>query len=285
MRPLPSALVGFGLALLLCACARGLNDDGYAAGPSDRGDAAGPSANDAAGEAAVDAPHGADASMDAPIVNDAGSSGDAIDASGAGDGAASSGNDAAPDAPADAITHDGGITGRIVFVSSALYPGNLGGLSGADMKCEALATAAGLSGTYKAWLSDSTTSAANRLTHASVPYVLVDGTVVAQDWNTLISGTDLLHAIDKTESGGAPPIGTFQCGGSEPMVWTSTDPSGASLAGGSDCSDWASSTVAEAFAGGADYAFWPTWTQACESGSGLSSSTCADTAALYCMQQ
>src|SRR5207248_2675590 len=41
-----------------------------------------------------------------------------------------------------------------VFVTSVMYDGNLGGLAGADAKCQARATAASLSGTYKAWLSD-----------------------------------------------------------------------------------------------------------------------------------
>jgi hypothetical protein len=288
MPPLRCAvIIGAGLGLHLGACAKGLTDD---SGTGDTGDAAGPSANDAAGEGTVNAPDAADASTDGPLANDLGSSGDTSALSEAGDDAVGSGDgDAAPDAPADAIESgpnpDVGATARIVFVSSALYDGNLNGLSGADMKCQTLAMAAGLTGTYEAWLSDSTTSAAFRLTHASVPYVLVDGTVVAQNWNALISGGDLLHAIDETESGGPPPVGTFQCGGSDPLVWTYTDPSGNPLGGGSDCSDWKSSTVAAAFTGAADIASWPNWTQDCQSGPGLSASTCADTAALYCVQQ
>jgi hypothetical protein len=64
-----------------------------------------------------------------------------------------------------------------VFVTSTGYPGNLGGLAGADAKCQERATAAGLGGTFKAWLSAAGTgnSAAERLTHATVPYVRVDG--------------------------------------------------------------------------------------------------------------
>jgi cysteine-rich repeat protein len=40
-----------------------------------------------------------------------------------------------------------------VFVSSQMYDGNLGGLAGADAKCQALADAANLTGTYMAWIS------------------------------------------------------------------------------------------------------------------------------------
>jgi hypothetical protein len=240
--------------------------------PGDLGDDAGPSTNDAGGGAA------SDARTEATVANDAGASDEST-------GASEGGDDAAPDAPGEAAS-EAGLKAHTVFVSSKLYDGNLGGLSGADSKCQALATAAGLTGTYKAWLSDSTTSAAYRLTHASAPYVLVDGTtVVAQNWNQLTSNGNLLHAIDKTESGGPPPVGTFQCGGSEPTVWTYTDPSGAPVGGGLDCSDWASSAVATAFTGVASGTDWPFWTQFCQSGPGASASTCADSAALYCMQQ
>ena len=40
-----------------------------------------------------------------------------------------------------------------VFVSSQNYTGALGGISGADAICQNCASAAGLTGTFKAWLS------------------------------------------------------------------------------------------------------------------------------------
>jgi hypothetical protein len=42
---------------------------------------------------------------------------------------------------------------KIVFVTSQTYTGNLGGHTGADQKCKALALAAGLLGNFKAWIS------------------------------------------------------------------------------------------------------------------------------------
>ena len=54
-------------------------------------------------------------------------------------------------------------TRHTVFITSARYFGDMGGLSGADTICQNAATAAGLSGTWKAILSDSTTSAESRL--------------------------------------------------------------------------------------------------------------------------
>jgi hypothetical protein len=75
---------------------------------------------------------------------------------------------------------------KIIFLTSQAYDGNLGGLAGADAKCQSLAAAANLSGTFKAWLSDSTTNASDRLTHNTGSYVRTDGAVVAINWLDLI---------------------------------------------------------------------------------------------------
>src|SRR4051812_26024409 len=69
-----------------------------------------------------------------------------------------------------------------VFVSSALYSGALGGLSGADSKCQGLAAAAGLPGAYKAWLADTTGAPISRFVHSTGPYRLVNGTTIAANW-------------------------------------------------------------------------------------------------------
>jgi hypothetical protein len=97
---------------------------------------------------------------------------------------------------------------KTVFVTTTTYLGNLGGLVGADAKCNERAQAAGLSGSYTAWLSDSTTLATDRITHASAPYMLVDGTKLADNYADLscqansIFGFDCLqHAINLHEDG------------------------------------------------------------------------------------
>lgn len=74
-----------------------------------------------------------------------------------------------------------------VFVTSEAYNGNLGGVTGADAKCQALADAANLGGTYRAWLSASGQAANSRLIHSIHPYGLVDGTLIANDWDHLVS--------------------------------------------------------------------------------------------------
>jgi hypothetical protein len=142
----------------------------------------------------------------------------------------------------------GCIVPQYVFATSGTYMGNLGGLAGADATCQSLATAAGLAGTFKAWLSDTTTNAADRLSHGS-GYVLVDGTLVAATWTQLTSG-DLAHGIDLDEHGSAL---------ANPYVWTDTNISGdAELSlnqTANSCTDWTNSTYSSSEVGPDDLAF------------------------------
>ena len=90
-----------------------------------------------------------------------------------------------------------------------LYDGNLGGLAGADAKCDLLASNAGLTGTFRAWLSDGIDSPDTRFLKAGNPYVLVDNTtVIASDWTDLTSGS-IQAPINLTELGGSHPGPVF----------------------------------------------------------------------------
>jgi hypothetical protein len=168
---------------------------------------------------------------------------------------------------------------KTVFVTSTLYKGGqLGGLDGADAKCQARAAAANLVGTYRAWLSDSTGSPASRFTQDVGPYVLVNGSIVANNWAGLTSNA-LRHALDITELGGAPPASTtMECSG--PLVWTDTDGSGNLENPGETCGDW-SDTIGQNSAWGLATA-QDTWTSFCNGGS---SAACSSLAPLYCFQQ
>ncbi|HEY0137229.1 MAG TPA: hypothetical protein VGB85_24265, partial [Nannocystis sp.] len=120
---------------------------------------------------------------------------------------------------------------RIVFSSSVEYLGpDLEGLYGADQRCRMLAAVAMLPRfeTYRAWLSDSTTAAADRITHSKGRYILVNGLVVAADWDALISGT-LENPINVTESSEVS-VGS--------RVWTGTLANGQPAYGSSFCADW-----------------------------------------------
>jgi cysteine-rich repeat protein len=87
-----------------------------------------------------------------------------------------------------------------LFVTSELYSGNLGGLAGADAECQSLADAAGLAGTYKAWIGDLEVLATDRLYHSPGRYVRVDGVLVADNFEQLEHGP--LHApATLTETG------------------------------------------------------------------------------------
>ncbi|MEZ4450554.1 MAG: DUF1554 domain-containing protein [Nannocystaceae bacterium] len=110
--------------------------------------------------------------------------------------------------------------GKVMFASSVVYSGALGGLSGADDKCQVLAGEAQIIGegrAFRAWLSDGVKSAAARITHSDAPYILLDGTIVAEGWADLVDGT-LAHPIDRNEMN--EPVKDFL------WAWTGTTPQG-----------------------------------------------------------
>lgn len=116
---------------------------------------------------------------------------------------------------------------------------DLGGLAGADQKCRTAAAGANLpaeAGRWKAWLSDTTTSAASRLNKNGSPYKLVDGTIIAENWTDLTDGT-LQNSIRKTQHGNS-----YNGEGAtrKNAVWTNTSPDGekASSALKDTCNDW-----------------------------------------------
>ncbi|MCA9876528.1 MAG: hypothetical protein KC442_02060 [Thermomicrobiales bacterium] len=123
-----------------------------------------------------------------------------------------------------------------MFVTERLPQlGALGGLAGADAACQTRATAAGLPGTYMAWLSDSSATPASRFTKSIMPYTLPRGETVAASWADLTNGDALGHAIDQMANGAL-----FSGNGN--TVWTNTLANG--NAGGSsatgNCANWTS---------------------------------------------
>jgi hypothetical protein len=179
------------------------------------------------------------------------------------------------------VVDDAPICALRVFVTSQLYTGDLGGLAGADARCQALADAAGLGGTHKAWLSSSTVDARDRLTHFGKPYVLVDGSVVASDWDEFAS----LHhqrPIDVTEAGEAAPISPAN-GVSIVYTGSSWDgtlytwPQNFGVIVHATCDDWLSMT-AHGTAGAGYLAAWGSWTS-------TYTPPCWKVASLYCLEQ
>ena len=155
-----------------------------------------------------------------------------------------------------------------VFVTSAEFGGNLGGLVGADAICQARAESAGLPGTYKAWLSDTTASPSTRFVRSTGPYRLLDGTRIADNWTDL-TDKSLAVPIDVTEAGN--PVA-----GSE-HVWTYTDTDGTARSGAGHCGNWGSA-AGEGEGGTHTTPSNDRWTQ-----SGFAD--CDTGAHLYCFQQ
>ncbi len=158
---------------------------------------------------------------------------------------------------------------KTVFLASGSFTGNLGGLSGADATCQSQGAGLGAGFTFKAWLSDSTTTAAARLTHSLGPYLLVNGTPVANNWNGLVSGA-LLHEIDMYASGATAPQTTVRTG-------TTT----AGAYSGMSCLDWRSSANANGCGYGLTNYKDGRWTEF----SGLNVACDFSPTSIYCIQQ
>ena len=191
---------------------------------------------------------------------------------------------AGPTDPTDTVDPPQIVSGnKRAFVTSTTYQGGvIGGLAGADAKCAAHASAGGLAGSYKAWLSDSHKSAASRLTHSTGTYSLIDGTLVAASWDDLVA-TRLQHAIDHDELGRAIP-GSLDCYGSDiTAAWTQTTIKGDIFRQVTfGCTDWTEISNDRGSLGanvGLVMASDSFWTE------GVCGITCTERAALYCLEQ
>jgi hypothetical protein len=212
-------------------------------------------ADSASGDAATDGP--LDAALDA--------AGDATDA--AGDAASDVGVDGAQDAQTDAHLDNE----KVIFVTSTLHQANFGSLEDADAICQARAVAADLPGIFRAWLSTRDVTAADRLTHAAVPYVRTDGTRIADDWDDLVDGT-LAASISIDE------MGTARTGD----VWTGTMLDGSNFTPCDretcDCQLWTDNTTSwVSQCGNSAWTNWR-WTENLEV-------SCSTSLRLYCLEQ
>lgn len=163
-------------------------------------------------------------------------------------------------------------------ITQGLIGGGTGGISAGDTICNNLASTAGLSGTYMAWLAitSGTDDPNTRMTtHANFAYVDTTGTTIANNWTGLISGT-LVNAIGRNESGG--PVAANQ------KVWTNVTANTGTTAtvSGSqntNCNGWTNNgggvhTAPNGVTGSAT----ATWTNSSTLG-------CNGNARLYCVEQ
>jgi len=141
-------------------------------------------------------------------------------------------------------------TAKKAFLSTAWGAGDLSlwsdatgtGLAAGDAICQSLATAQSITGTFKAWLSDSTTNAKDRFT-SNGPWVRLDGVKIANNMADLTDGA-IYSTINLTETG--QYMGAYG-------VFTGTVSNGTAHA--STCSNWTSnSSAVHGMAGIANYA-------------------------------
>ena len=155
---------------------------------------------------------------------------------------------------------------RRAFVTSETYNGNLGGVAGADAKCQGLAQGAGLGGTWRAWLSDDSATPASRFMQTATEIHRLDGNPIANDWADLTDGT-LLNALTITEKLGS--VGAS-------IVWTNTVGDG-TMPGTEYCANWSSASGLEQGLSGSSGATDETWTNA-------SLGPCNSKRRLYCFE-
>jgi hypothetical protein len=157
---------------------------------------------------------------------------------------------------------------RVVFATSSFYTANLGGLAGADAKCQTAADGSQLDRIrgrkFKAWLSVPATGATGRLVHGAKPYIRTDSMVVAKDFNELVSGL-LEHSIALDEQRQA-------VAGS---VWTGTRSDG-TPALGTSCNAW-TAVSGDQVISGMPGSSAVSWTEGVPIG-------CGTTARLYCFE-
>jgi len=115
---------------------------------------------------------------------------------------------------------------------------------------------------------------ARRMMHSTLPYVLVDKTVVANDWNDLVDGM-LAHAINLDEHGIAVPVTLAPVGFN---VWTNTTTNGSQV-GFNDCSNWTSADSMSYGSGGTLSSTDGSWTQA------SGTEPCSNFNRIYCVEQ
>lgn len=130
----------------------------------------------------------------------------------------------------------------LIFVSNEDWDGNLGGVSGANQKCQQAANAANLPGIFRAWIAtmegNEEKSPAQDWTelHDFIGnFIRKDGKVVAEGWDGLVSGSlavPIIYGEDGVDHG-------------IEKVWTNVKPTG-ELADidneSASCSAWSMST-------------------------------------------
>jgi hypothetical protein len=170
---------------------------------------------------------------------------------------------------------NGGGNGQVVevFVTSGTFDGDFGDQAGGDTECTNAATAAGLTGTWIAWLGRGSCGACEHPVDR-IPdgeYQLLDGTVVANDKADLTDGT-LDAAISLTENDTMLDAGN---------VWTGTTADGEG-GGVGTCTVWTTNDAGTRARVGDPIAVDQTWSDVGEGDPNTGGLTCDTLLHLYC---
>ncbi len=168
-----------------------------------------------------------------------------------------------------------GVGSKCVFITSAAFSADFGGATGADARCQGAANhgSNALRGRrFKAWISDASSSPSTRFVQSSVPYKLLDGSTVANDWADLTDG-NLSSAIYRDE------LGAFRLR----EGWTNTTTSGTAENPAGDptldsCANWTTTAAGSGRIGFGSEQTISNWTQGATFGCGMQN-------ALFCFQQ
>jgi uncharacterized protein DUF1554 len=160
---------------------------------------------------------------------------------------------------------------RRAFLSSAWLPG--GGLAGADAHCQADATTAGITGSFEALLATASASAASRFSTSGLPWMRLDGQLVAASATNLLTDTRyVLAPLNLTADREYVALASVWTGGADTFTL-----------GGSTCTDWTSSVPGQSgYLGTAQFAD-PDWFYDLNS-AGPSQQACNVSARLYCLE-
>jgi hypothetical protein len=152
-----------------------------------------------------------------------------------------------------------------LFVTSQDFLGDLGGLAGADARCQGAADSVSLGGAWKAVLSSSTVAARDRITITGPVVSAIGGNLIANDYSDFFDGTvDFPLKTDEW--------GTYVFAGS--YAWTGSTAMG-EISKSDTCSDWTSNAGAAAIGD----------PNSPSMSLGFDDARCSNTMRLYCIEQ
>lgn len=166
--------------------------------------------------------------------------------------------------------------GRLVFVTAEKFTGIQIGVAEGIMLCNQLGPQfEGLPTlTYTVWISEYMNSASTRIDESDLPFIRLDGTVVAETRDDFVKGPHLAP-IDRTQAGMTIESMAGNCSDPETLVWTGTETTGEWAA--QTCTNWSVDDPDVQGAIGTLNQFDPTWTFTCPL-------PCNTPARLYCVE-